>query len=682
MTSGTPSEAPDSAPPAGTAAESSESSRIKERVEQIVGTLANAAEQEAPPPDTAATGIAGVAEKVEELVASLAELVTTPAPADRADDSVTQEQIVSLVPEDVVERVTVREPAEGAGVDESEAPTSAVAEEELKESAPSVPAPDSEAVRIVTSGTPSEAPDSAPPAGTAAESSGIKERVEQIVGTLANAVEQEAPPPDTAATGIAGVAEKVEELVASLAELVTTPAPADRADDSVTQEQIVSLVPEDVVERVTVREPAEGAGVDESEAPTSAVADGELKESAPSVPAPDSEAVRIVTSGTPSEAPDSAPPAGATAESSGIEERVEQIVGTLAKLSPLPEPAEESDESVTREQVLPVVPDEAIEKVTVGDGTGEENIDSPLPVDETSATDEIVAEAQRFVETMTEPAPLPIPADKADHFVTQEQIISLVPEDIIESVTVRELKADESIDDDTPITVVRESEQIETVTPESLVVASGGDVEAPVRVPAESDEQIRQTTVREVLQSASTEPGKLISVVKVVRYFEVTTLGELLDKEPDLDALLQVIKRPYRIEAATLSDLLRKQLAEDPDSIFYLHTVQPTDEQGIWGIVHFGIIDKFARGIALRRGDDVARYAVRIPRHADERLPDRSSSFLGRMIDRKTKDSFVYNFREHRMGRNPHRIFPGQELVIINFKQEELTSIYEHFAAG
>ena len=164
-------------------------------------------DQEPPTPPAVATGLARVAEKVEELVASLAELVTTPAPADRADDSVTQEQISSLVPEDVVERVTVREPAEGAGVDESEAPTSAVAEEELKESAPSVPAPDSEAVRIVTSGTPSEAPDSA-------------------------------PPPDTAATGIAGVAEKVEELVASLAELVTTPAPADRADDSVTQEQI------------------------------------------------------------------------------------------------------------------------------------------------------------------------------------------------------------------------------------------------------------------------------------------------------------------------------------------------------------------------------------------------------------------------------------------------------------
>ena len=145
---------------------------------------------------------------------------------------------------------------------------------------------------------------------------------------------------------------------------------------------------------------------------------------------------------------------------------------------------------------------------------------------------------------------------------------------------------------------------------------------------------------------------------------------------------MQVIKQPYRIEAATLADLLQKQMSEDPDAIFYLHTVLPTDEQGIWGIVHFGIIDKFARGIALRRGDDVEKYTVRIPRDADERLPDQSSSFLGKLIDRKTKESYVYNFREHRMGRNPDRIFPDQELVIINFRRDELNAVYEHFAAG
>ena len=167
-----------------------------------------------------------------------------------------------------------------------------------------------------------------------------------------------------------------------------------------------------------------------------------------------------------------------------------------------------------------------------------------------------------------------------------------------------------------------------------------------------------------------------------MRYFEVVTLRELLDTEVDTDTFLNVVRRPYRMEAATLADLLQRKKAENPDTIFYLHTVQPTDEQGIWGIVHYGLIDNFAGGLALERGKKLETYTVQIPRDADERLVDQSSSFLGRLIDRKTKESFVYNFRDNRMGRNPDRIYPGQEIVIINFEPEELISIYKHFASG
>ena len=143
-----------------------------------------------------------------------------------------------------------------------------------------------------------------------------------------------------------------------------------------------------------------------------------------------------------------------------------------------------------------------------------------------------------------------------------------------------------------------------------------------------------------------------------------------------------MVTRPYRIESATLADLLRRAKTEDPDSIFYLHTVKKTDVQGIWGIIHFGLIDNFARGMAIRRGEDVETYTVRIPRYADERLEDQSSSYLGLFIDQKTKDSYVYNYRDHRMGRNPDRIYPGQEIVIIKFEPEELISIYGHFTAS
>ena len=319
---------------------------------------------------------------------------------------------------------------------------------------------------------------------------------------------------------------------------------------------------------------------------------------------------------------------------------------------------------------------------------------------DTAGSDSAEAEAKKYVETLTNTAPQTISVDRADHFVTEERVISLVPEDTIENVSVEELARDETLSPDTPITVVREVEQIETAVPEQLIADSGGDLDKTLRFQVTYDDSqdeaeqedsrpkvvdedtVAVLTVREALERIRTEPEKPLSVIKTVRYFEVMTLQELLDREWDGDGFLTVVTQPYRIESATLADLLQRHKAENPDSIFYLHTVLPTDDQGIWGIIHFGLIDNFARGMAIRRGEDVETYTVEIPRHADERLDDRSSSFLGKLIDRKTKNSYVYNYRENRMGRNPDRIYPGQELVIINFELEELKAIHKHFASS
>lgn len=309
------------------------------------------------------------------------------------------------------------------------------------------------------------------------------------------------------------------------------------------------------------------------------------------------------------------------------------------------------------------------------------------------------AEAKQYVDKLTATTPRIIPVDKAAHFATGEHTISLIPEDTIESVSVAELVEDEALQPETPITVVREVEQMETAVPQQLIAEAGGDLDTTLRVtvqypdPVGGAEQgdatgagtpatVEDVTVREVLERIRSEPAKPISIVKTVRYFEVMTLRELLDTEQDADTFLNVVTQPYRIEAATLADLLQRQTTGSPGSIFYLHTVQPTDEQGIWGIVHSGLIDNFARGVAVERGEASETYKVQIPRDADERLEDQSSSFLGGLIDRKTKESFVYNYRDNRMGRNPDRIHPGQELVIINFEPEELFSIYEHFTRG
>ncbi len=109
--------------------------------------------------------------------------------------------------------------------------------------------------------------------------------------------------------------------------------------------------------------------------------------------------------------------------------------------------------------------------------------------------------------------------------------------------------------------------------------------------------------------------------------------------------------------------------------------MRDTDDQGIWGIIHDGITSNFAQGMAIRRGKELNTYKVDIPRDADELLQDQSSSFLGKLIHKKTADSHVYNLKKNRMGKNPHQITAGQEIVIINCEPEELIGIYKHFVA-
>jgi hypothetical protein len=291
----------------------------------------------------------------------------------------------------------------------------------------------------------------------------------------------------------------------------------------------------------------------------------------------------------------------------------------------------------------------------------------------------LAAEARGFIADLTEVEPKPLPIERVDHFVTQDQVLSLLPESAVETLTREELRADRSLDASTPITVVHEVEQVETTTPERLIADAAGNLDAPVRV-VEGD-AVRTTSVRELLERHAAEPEAVIHVMKRVRTFEITTPGEL-ERDPEIagDTPLRIIRQRYRLEAATIADLIRAEQAVEPDSVFYVRTVRSSDVQGLWGIVHDGIIGNFARGVAIRRGEEIDTYQVEIPRDADERLRDRSSSFLGKMISDKTRASWVYNFKENRMGRNPDSILPGQEVVIIKFRAQELIAIYRHFA--
>ena len=446
----------------------------------------------------------------------------------------------------------------------------------------------------------------------------------------------------TTETGTLPAANAAQATDSSAAEATLQIAAVEKADQSITQELVLAPAPEGTIERTPIDAPAEG---ESDQKDIVSVVARELE--------------RIKTA---------------------IQERLDADTKLHVQIEYDDAPEDAAQVGVKRNET---------------DQTAGTAAAPPAQVAQTTDTDATEAEAKLYVETLTETTPQTIPVDKADHFVTQDHVLSLVPEDTIESVSVGALANDEALKAETPITVVREVEQIETAVPEQLIAEAGGDLDTQLRVLVNYDDSqgvveqedaeqnvAEQITVREILERILTEPKKPISIVKTVRYFEVMTLRELLDSEEDADTFLNVVTRPYRIETATLAELLQRQKTENPDTIFYLHTVQPTDEQGIWGIVHFELIEKFARGMAVKRGEKLETYTVRIPRDADEKLHDQSSSFLGKLIDRKTEESFVYNFRDSRMGRNPDRIYPGQEIVIIHFEPEELISIYKHFATG
>ena len=208
---------------------------------------------------------------------------------------------------------------------------------------------------------------------------------------------------------------------------------------------------------------------------------------------------------------------------------------------------------------------------------------------------------------------------------------------------------------------------------------SGGDMSARVRVLV--NEEVRETTVGQLLEDLSRSPERPIDVLTRSDYYEQTTPRELAQRT-DLapDSTIEIVRGHRGLEAASVQQLVRGRPG-DEDALYYVRTVRPDDTQGIWGIVHDGIIQNFARGMAIRRGRELNTYQVEIPRNADERLADASSSFLGKLIHQKTTASHVYNFTQNRMGRNPDRIKPGQEIVIIRFQPGELIDIYEHFVA-
>lgn len=303
------------------------------------------------------------------------------------------------------------------------------------------------------------------------------------------------------------------------------------------------------------------------------------------------------------------------------------------------------------------------------------------PVDGTArdaAEDPLEQEAREYIRDLTTIKPQPLSAQSADNFVQRDQTIRLVPETRVEETTPRQLLAEPGVAPDMPVTVIKEVEQIEIVTADTLRERSAGDLDAPIKV-MEGD-IVRETTVGELLAEHAEAADTPVTIVKRVKEVQSMTAREIKeDASIAMDEKIGIVRGRQPLDEATVAELMTAENKSDADTIYYVRTVRETDTQGIWGIIQYGLIDNFAAGIAIRRGEDINTYRVDIPGNADELSDAQTSSFLGRMIHQKSADTFVYNLDKGRIGQNPDMIRPGQELLIIRFSAEELVAIYKHF---
>lgn len=285
-------------------------------------------------------------------------------------------------------------------------------------------------------------------------------------------------------------------------------------------------------------------------------------------------------------------------------------------------------------------------------------------------------EASDYIETITETQQT-VKIEKANDFVTAEQTIELLDKKVFETLTIKDLENDTSLDKETAITVVRKTREIEPMSVTEMVRESRGELEETVNVLI--DGNVVEKEVAELIQ----QPEKVFDVVKEKETLEVITVNELLsEKAATPTETVTIIRKPYTLSTTTVNELLMNDdAANKAYEVFYVRNVSQNDSQGIWGIVHRGLVKNFASGIAIRRGKDIEHYQINIPADADEMTRDNNSSYLGQVIQRKSQESHVYNFHEGKMGKNPDLILPGQQIVIIGFSTDELISIYEHFVA-
>ena len=364
--------------------------------------------------------------------------------------------------------------------------------------------------------------------------------------------------------------------------------------------------------------------------------------------------------------PLTSPTAVIPAPSSQTTDRSTTEDGTEASTEALPAQSDTADtSSATSGQV-----------VTIPEATLEAN----------DITPEERAEAIAHITTLApQQSDEPIDVREANHFVRGTQMLTLPPR-----------RSD---------TAASEVLEADATPAESYAVELPASIQAQDTQPASQNTATRQGTVTQPTPQP-TQPNQLIVEQPIPAGSESRTgtlvvpdtsataasngqltsvVNEMLNLAPDAGRINPGGSGSLSIAATSLStggQIRLQELFPDPDqaatSYYYIHSVTDADRFGIWGILRQGLIETFAEGIQI---SEVSQFlSAQIPEDADRLQEDMSSSFLGLFLHQKVQESVVYNFHQGLIGQNPHLIKPGQELVIINFKEEELVGVYNHFA--
>lgn len=283
-------------------------------------------------------------------------------------------------------------------------------------------------------------------------------------------------------------------------------------------------------------------------------------------------------------------------------------------------------------------------------------------------------EAEQFVDHLGSRA---VTLDgKQGEFVRKDGTI-VIPKVEKRDTTIGQLLADKSLSPDTSVTI----EYTETEKQQTTIQALDDSTEDKNTIVTieKADGSQQQSPLIDLINDNNVDKNAQITVINKQAIQKKTTIGQLSQSELSPKQTIHAEIDRGSIELS-VNDIVKSGGLDD-NALFYLHRVTEADRQGLWGIIQSGLIQRFRQGLPLE-GIGINKDLVRvtIPADADEPLPTGLSSFLGKILNNKVESSYIYNYTTSTMGHNPDLIYPGQQLILIHFSNDELKQIYQFFA--